>query len=421
MSATADSLAVQAGAKAFDVQRVRADFPVLHQEVNGKPLIYLDNGATTQKPKAVIDAITHYYAHDNANVHRGVHQLSERATEAFEGARETVRRFINAADAREIVFVRGTTEGINLVAQSFARPRLKPGDEIVLTQMEHHSNIVPWQLVCKQTGAVLKVVPINDDGELIYEEYVRLLNARTRLVAVVHVSNALGTINPIKRIVEAAHAHDVPVVVDGAQAVAHLPVDVQELGCDFYAFSGHKLYGPTGIGVLYGKLAHLQAMAPYEGGGEMILRVTFDQTTYAEPPHKFEAGTPHIAGAIALGEAIHYVSAHGLDVIGAHEDNVMQYAAERVAEIADVRLIGTASHKTSILSFVFDHVHAHDVGTIMDHQGLAIRAGHLCAMPVMQRYGITATARASFGMYNTREEADALIGGMHKVIEVMRP
>ena len=403
----------------LNVERIREDFPVLHQQIRGKHLVYLDNAATAQKPRAVIDAMSGYYERSNANVHRGVHTLSERATQAYENARDKVRRFLNAADCREIVFVRGTTEGINLVAQSFARPRLSAGDEILVTLLEHHSNIVPWQLVCQQTGAVLRVVPINDDGELVYDEFVKLFSERSRLFAVAHMSNALGTINPIKQMIEVAHAHGVPVVVDGAQAVPHLNVDVQALECDFYTFSGHKLYGPTGIGVLYGKRPHLEEMVPYQGGGEMIRKVTFEETLYAEPPYKFEAGTPHIAGVIGLGEAIDYIYSLGLETVAQHENDLLDYATEAVAEVRGLRLIGTAREKAGILSFILEGIHAHDIGTIMDHEGIAVRAGHLCAMPVMHRFGIAATARASFAMYNTRQEVDALVAGLHKVNEVM--
>lgn len=419
MTISAESLSRSNEPLVFDVHRIRQDFPVLHQQVKGEALVYLDNGATTQKPRSVIDAVADYYRQSNANVHRGVHALSERATQAYEGARERVRRFINAADNREIVFVRGTTEAINLVAQSFARPRLKEGDEIIITEMEHHSNIVPWQMVCHQTGAVLKVVPLNDEGELIYEEFVNLFSSRTRLLAVTHLSNALGTVNPIKEMIKEARTRNVAVVIDGAQATARLRVDVQDLDCDFYAFSGHKLYGPTGIGVLYGKQAHLQEMEPYQGGGEMIKRVTFEETLYADPPLKFEAGTPNIAGAIGLGEAIDYVERIGVEAITAHEDELVRLATWRCAEIPGLRLIGTAQHKSGIVSFVMEGVHPHDIGTIMDHQGVAIRAGHLCAMPVMQRFKIPALARASFAVYNTPQEVDTLISAMQTVYEVM--
>ncbi len=405
----------------LDVLAVRRDFPILEQEIDGRPLVYLDNGATTQKPGAVIDAVAEFYRRDNANVHRGVHRLSQRATDAYEQARAKVQGLLNASDVREIVFTRGTTEAINLVAQGFARPRLRAGDEVVVTEMEHHSNLVPWQMVCAQTGARLRVVPIDERGELVLDDYLALLNARTRLVAVAHLSNALGTVNPIKEMVDAAHGRDIPVVVDGAQAVARLGVDVQALGCDFYALSGHKIYGPTGIGALYGRLDHLRGMEPYQGGGEMILKVTLEEAVYAPPPYKFEAGTPNIAGAIGLGAAIDYVNRLGIETIAAHEAELLAYATRETARIGGVRLIGTARDKAGILSFVFDGVHAHDVGTIMDHEGIAVRAGHLCAMPVMQRFGIPATARASFGLYNTREEVDRLIAGMHKVLEIMRP
>ncbi len=414
-----DTIAKDSLPPLLNVERIREDFPALHQQIRGKQLVYLDNAATAQKPRAVIDAMSGYYERSNANVHRGVHTLSERATQAYENARDKVRRFLNAADCREIVFVRGATEGINLVAQSFARPRLSAGDEILVTLLEHHSNIVPWQLVCQQTGAVLRVVPINDAGELVYDEFVKLFSERSRLFAVAHMSNALGTINPIKQMIEVAHAHGVSVVVDGAQAVPHLNVDVQALECDFYTFSGHKLYGPTGIGVLYGKLPHLKEMVPYQGGGEMIRKVTFEETLYAEPPYKFEAGTPHIAGVIGLGEAIDYMNSLGLETVAQHENDLLDYATEAVAEVDGLRLIGTAREKAGILSFVLEGIHAHDIGTIMDHEGIAVRAGHLCAMPVMHRFGIAATARASFAMYNTRQEVDALVAGLHKVNEVM--
>jgi cysteine desulfurase/selenocysteine lyase len=419
MNIVAESVHQNVRIPGFDVQRIREEFPILHRQVRGKPLVYLDNGATTQKPRAVIEAISAYYEQSNANVHRGVHTLSERATHAYEEARKKVRQYINAGDVREIVFVRGTTEAINLVAESFARPHLREGDEIIITEMEHHSNIVPWQLVCQQTGAILKVAPINEDGELIYEAFTALFTERTRLLAVAHLSNALGTINPVKEMIEFAHALDVPVLVDGAQAVAHLKVDVQDLDCDFYAFSGHKLYGPTGIGVLYGKLAHLRGMPPYQGGGEMIRRVTFEESLYAEPPYRFEAGTPNIAGAIGMVEALDYIAALGLDDIIQHEDALVRRAMKHVSEIPGMRLIGTARHKAGILSFVLEGVHAHDIGTIMDHQGIAIRAGHLCAMPLMQRFGVPAVARASFGMYNTQDEVDKLVLGIRNVFEVM--
>ena len=403
---------------ALDVTRLRRDFPALHQEVYGKPLVYLDNAATTQKPQAVIDALSRYYARDNSNVHRGVHALSQRATEEYEGARDKVRRFLNARETREIVFVRGTTEAINLVASSFGRWRVKAGDEIILTELEHHSNIVPWQLLAEQTGALLRVVPITDEGELVMEEYQRLLGPRTRLVTVAHLSNALGTLNPVRRIIELAHARNVPVLLDGAQAAPHLKVDVQALDCDFYACSGHKLYGPTGIGVLYGKEKWLDAMPPYQGGGEMIRQVTFSKTTYGDLPYKFEAGTPDIAGAVGLGAAIDYLTAVGLDAVAAHERDLLEYALEAAAEVPGMHVVGRAREKASILSFVLDRIHPHDIGTILDRQGVAIRTGHHCAMPVMDHYCLPATARASFALYNTREEVDALIAGIHKVKEI---
>lgn len=401
----------------FDVARVRQDFPILRERAHGKPLVYLDNAATSQKPQVVIDTLTRYYRAENANIHRGIHYLSERATEAYEGARAAAARFLNAAEPREIVFVRSTTEAVNLVAQSYARPRLQPGDEVVISAMEHHSNIVPWQIVCEQTGAVLRVVPINDAGELVLEEYERLLGPRTRFVAMVHVSNALGTITPVRRIVELAHSRGIPVLLDGAQAAPRLPVDVRALDCDFYAFSGHKAYGPTGIGVLYGKARLLEAMPPYQGGGDMILSVSFEKTLYNVIPFKFEAGTPHIAGGIGLGAAIGYLTGIGLERIAAYEHALLSYATDRVAAVPGIRLIGTAKEKTGILSFVVEGVHAHDVGTILDREGIAIRTGHHCAQPVLQRFGVPATARASLAFYNTRAEIDALVAGLHKVRE----
>ncbi len=404
----------------FDVEKVRQDFPALHQEVRGKPLVYLDNGASAQKPKVVIDTVSQLYAHDYSNVHRGVHALAERSTKAFEATREKVRHFINARTTREIIFVRGTTEAINLVAQSYARNNLHKDDEIIITHMEHHSNIVPWQLVCEQTGALLRVVPINDSGELILEKFEKLLGPRTKLVALVHVSNALGTINPVRQIIELAHAQNVPVLLDSAQAVPHLKVDVQQLDCDFYAFSGHKMYGPSGIGVLYGKEALLDAMSPYHGGGEMIKYVTFEKTEYNELPHKFEAGTPNIAGTVGLGAAIDYLTDLDLDAIAAHEHDLLDYATKAASEVPGLKIIGTAPEKASILSFLLEGVHAHDIGTILDHEGIAVRAGHHCTMPLMRRFGVAATTRASFGLYNTREEVDALIAGIHKVKEVIR-
>ena len=405
---------------AVEVRHWRDDFPALRERVNGQVLVYLDNGATTQKPQVVIDAVAEFYAHDNANVHRAVHALSQRATEAYEAARGKVRRFLNAQAAEDIIFVRGTTEAINLVAQSYARPRLGPGDEILISAMEHHSNIVPWQMVCAQTGAVLKVAPINDAGELDLPAYERMVGPRTKLVAITHVSNALGSVVPATRVIEVAHGRGVPVLLDGAQAVAHLPVDVRALDCDFYAFSGHKIFGPTGIGVLYGKQALLEAMPPYQGGGDMISAVAFEHTEYNELPYKFEAGTPNIAGVIGLGAALDYVSDIGLDAIGAHEGDVLAYATTEVAAVPGLRIIGTAREKAGILSFVMEGVHPHDIGTILDQHGVAIRAGHHCAMPLMQRYGISGTARASFALYNTRSNVDALVSGLHKVREMFR-
>jgi cysteine desulfurase/selenocysteine lyase len=407
-----------AAAERLDVERVRADFPALHQEAHGKPLVYLDNAATTQKPQPVIDAVRSFYERDCANVHRGVHALSQRATVAYENARSAIKKHLGANDSREIVFTRGTTEAINLVAASFVRPRLNPGDEVLISAMEHHSNIVPWQLLCEERKAKLMVVPIDDDGDIILDEYERLLTDRTRIVALVHVSNALGTVNPVRKMIEIAHSRDVPVLLDGAQAVPHLAVDVTELDCDFFAFSAHKVYGPTGIGALYGKRSHLLEMVPYQGGGDMILSVSFDETIYNEPPHRFEAGTPNIEGAIGLAAALSYIDALGLDVVAAHEADLLARATQMVTEIGGVRLIGNARHRAGALSFVMDGIHPHDVGTILDSEGIAVRAGHHCAQPVMQRYNISATVRASFGLYNTHQEIDALVRGLGKVKEV---
>ncbi len=403
-----------------DLAKIRADFPVLAERIHGQQLVYLDNAATTQKPRVVIEAIAHYYEHVNANIHRGVHTLSERATEAHDAARETVRRFLNAADTREIIFVRGATEAINLVAQTFGRANLGAGDEVLITAMEHHSNIVPWQMVCEEKGAHLRVAPIDDRGELLLDEFARLIGPRTKLVAVTQVSNALGTVTPLRRMIELAHRQGVPVLVDGAQAAPHLAVDMQALDCDFYAFSGHKVYGPTGIGVLYGKRAFLDAMPPYQGGGDMISSVTFEKTIYNELPYKFEAGTPDICGAIALGVALEYVGKLGMEKIAAHEQDLLAYATEKVGALPDVHLIGTARERAGVLSFLMDSVHPHDLGTILDREGIAIRTGHHCAQPVMDRYQISATARASFGVYNTREEIDALAAGIRKAHEVFR-
>ncbi len=402
----------------FGVEKIRQDFPALRGKVHGKPLVYLDNAATSQKPQVVIDTVTRYYLSENSNVHRGVHFLSELATQAYESARTRVRQFLNAAHEREIIFTRGTTESINLVAHSYGRSRIKAGDEIVISAIEHHSNIVPWQMVCEEKGATLRVIPVNDAGELLLEEYERLLCDRTKLVSVAYVSNALGTINPVRQIIALAHRRGIPVLLDGAQAAPHLAVDVQDLECDFYAFSGHKLFGPTGIGILYGKAELLEAMPPYQGGGDMISVVTFEKTLYNSLPYKFEAGTPHIAGAIGLAAGIDYVQRIGLNRIAAYETDLLAYGTELLSAIPGLRIIGTAKEKAGVLSFVLDGIHAHDVGTILDHDGIAIRAGHHCAMPVMKRFGVPATARASLAFYNTREELDALAKGLHKVIEV---
>jgi cysteine desulfurase/selenocysteine lyase len=402
----------------FDVQRVRRDFPILTERIHGKPLVYLDNAATTQKPRSVIDAMVRSYAEDNANIHRGVHLLSERATRAYEDAREKVQKFLNAPNAREIIFVRGTTEAINLVAQTFGRANVGKGDQVLITEMEHHSNIVPWQMLCEEKGAELKVLPITDEGELRMDLLDGLLTDRTRIVSVVHVSNSLGTINPIKAIVEKAHKLGIPVLVDGAQAVAHMPVDVQALGCDFYALSGHKLFGPTGIGVLWGRLPLLEAMPPYQGGGDMISAVTFKKTTYNVVPNKFEAGTPNIAGSVGLGAAIDYLKTLDSAAIHAYEDELLAYGTRALTSVPGIRMIGTASHKASILAFVMDDVHPHDIGTILDQEGVAIRTGHHCTQPLMERLCVPATARASLALYNTKEEIDALIGALGKVREI---
>jgi len=402
----------------LDAARVRRDFPILARTVNGRPLVYLDSGASSQRPQAVLRAVEEYETHSHANIHRGVHALSQAATEAFEGARERVRRFINARSTREIIFVRGTTEAINLVAQSYARPRLKAGDEILISALEHHANIVPWQMVCEQTGAVLKVAPINKRGEFLFEEYARLLSPRTRIVAVAHVSNALGTILPLKRIVDAAHAHGAVVLVDGAQAVPHTRVDVRALGCDFYSFSGHKLYGPTGIGVLYGREELLQSMPPWQGGGDMILTVSFEKSTYNELPARFEAGTPNISGAVGLAAAMDYVESLGLDAIAAHEHRLVTLATAELERIPGVHIVGTAPDKASIVSFTMDGVHPHDLGTILDHEGVAVRTGHHCAMPLMTFLGLPATVRASFACYNTEADVASLIAAVRKAREV---
>jgi cysteine desulfurase / selenocysteine lyase len=402
----------------LDVARIRKDFPILKQKVHGKPLVYLDNAATSQKPQVVIDAEVKLYREYFSNVHRGVHLLSQQSTDAYEKARDKVQNFLNARSSQEIIFTRGTTEGINLIAQTYGQQHVQAGDEILISAMEHHSNIVPWQMLCAQKGAILKVIPINDAGEILLEEYEKLLSERTRLVGIVHLSNALGTINPIQQMIAMAHQRGIPVLVDGAQAVPHIAADVQALDCDFYVFSGHKLFGPTGIGVLYGKQELLETMPPYQGGGDMILSVSFEKTEYNVLPFRFEAGTPNIAGAIALGAAIDYVQGIDLDQIAAYEDQLLAHATEAIKEIPGIRLIGTARNKASVLSFLIKGVHPHDIGTILDREGIAIRAGHHCAQPVMKRFGVPATARASFAFYNTLEEVDALVAGIRKVQEV---
>jgi cysteine desulfurase / selenocysteine lyase len=396
----------------LDATRIRQDFPVLWQRVHDRPLVYLDNAATSQKPHAVLDRLMRYYREENANIHRGVHTLSVAATDAYDAARERVRQFINAADVREIVFVRGTTEAINLVAATYGRVHVGAGDEVVISEMEHHSNIVPWQMLCEEKGARLRVIPMTDEGELQLDAYARLLGPRTRLVAVTHVSNALGTINPIEEIVRLAHERGIPVLVDGAQAVAHMAVDIQAIGCDFYAFSGHKVFGPTGIGVLYGRASLLEAMPPYQGGGDMIRSVTFERTLYADTPQKFEAGTPNIAGVAGLDAAIAYLSDVGLDRVAAYEHELLAYGTEALSRIDGLRLTGTARRKAGILSFVIDGIHPHDIGTILDRAGIAIRAGHHCCQPLMARLGVPATARASLACYNTREDIDALVSSI---------
>ena len=408
---------IQASPTVLDVERIRRDFPILQRLIRDKPLVYLDSAATTQKPRQVLDALARYYAHSNANIHRGVYVLSEEATAAYDEARKKVQHFINARSCREVVFTRNSTESINLVAQSFGRQNIGPGDEILITHMEHHSNIVPWQLLCEQTHARLRVAPIDDHGELLMDEFERRLNAKTKLVAVVHLSNSLGTINPVSEIIDMAHQRSVPVLIDGSQAAYHMPVDVQALDCDFYVFTGHKLYGPTGIGVLYGREALLDSMPPYMGGGDMIRSVTFEKTTYADLPNKFEAGTPHIAGAVGLGAAVDYITEIGFDKITVHEKDLMEYGTAALSEIPGLRIIGTARHKASVLAFVLKGAHPHDVGTIVDMAGVSIRTGHHCTQPVMERFGVPATARASVAMYNTRKEIDQLVHALHRVRE----
>ncbi len=403
----------------FDVEKVRRDFPILLETVHGRPLVYLDNAATSQKPDAVIDAIADYYRHDNANIHRGVHLLSQRATREYEQARGRVHKFLNTRRTSEVIFVRGATEAINLVAQTYGRAHVGSGDEVVITAMEHHSNIVPWQMLCQEKGAVLRVAPINDAGELLVDELEKLLSPRTKILSITHLSNALGSIVPVRELVSLAHARGIPVLVDGAQAVPHLPVDVQDLDCDFYAFSGHKIYGPTGIGVLYGKAELLESMPPWQGGGDMISSVTFEKTRYNKIPYKFEAGTPDIAGVIGLGAAIAYVERIGLNAIAEHEDRLLKYATESISSIGGVRLIGTAAKKAGVLSFAMEHIHPHDLGSILDHEGIAVRTGHHCAQPVMDRFHVPATVRASLALYNTKSEIDALAEGIEKAKRLM--
>ncbi|MEM9886134.1 MAG: cysteine desulfurase [Bacteroidota bacterium] len=404
----------------IDIQKIRKQFPLLEREMNGKPIVFLDNAASSQKPDVVVKALEHYYEHQHANVHRGVYGLSQEATDAFEAGREKVRRFLNADSTDEIIFTKGTTDSINLVASSFGRHFLKAGDEVVVSTMEHHSNIVPWQMVCEQTGAKLKVIPINEEGEILLEEYEKLLNERTKIVSVVHVSNTLGTINPIAAIIEKAHAKDIPVLIDGAQATPHVKIDVQALDADFYAFSAHKVYGPTGMGVLYGKRKWLDLMPPYQGGGEMIATVSFEKTTYNELPYKFEAGTPNIAGSVALGAAIDFVEAIGQENIAQHEAELLAYATSELSKIEGLRIIGRAENKASVVSFLVDDIHPYDLGTILDKQGIAVRTGHHCTQPLMDRYGIPGTVRASFAAYNTKEEVDKLVEGVIRAVSILK-
>jgi cysteine desulfurase / selenocysteine lyase len=424
MMAKATSAAHEVGsplssaAQGFDVQRIREDFPILSQRVHGKPLVYLDNAATSQKPVTVIDAERRFYLEDCANIHRGVHLLSERATKAYEDVRVKIQHLLNASEPRQIVFVRGTTEAINLVVSSYARRSLQAGDEVVITAMEHHANIVPWQMLREEKGIVLRVAPINDRGELIFEEFEKLLGPRTRFVSVTHVSNVLGTVNPVRKIVQAAHRWNVPALVDGAQAAPHMKIDVQELDCDFYAFSSHKVFGPTGVGALYGKARLLESMPPYQGGGDMISSVSFEKTTYNTIPYKFEAGTPNIGATIGLGAAIDYVNGLGIENLARHEHELLAYATEKVSQIPGVRIIGTAQAKASVVSFVLDGVHPHDVGTVLDQEGIAVRTGHHCAQPLMERFKVPATARASLAFYNTKEEIDALAAAIVKVKQI---
>jgi len=420
MKAAAETYAPTMSKGIFDVERVRADFPILNRTVNGKPLIYLDNAATSQKPTRVIETLRRYYREENSNIHRGVHYLSQKATAEYEGARKKLSSFINARTPNEIIYVRGATEGINLVAQSFVQERIKPGEEILISEMEHHSNIVPWQIVCEKTGAKLKVVPINDKGEIILEEYEKMLTPKVKFVSLVYISNSLGTVNPVRQMIEMAHAHNIPVLIDGAQAVSHSKVDVQGLDCDFFVFSGHKMFGPTGIGVLYGKSEYLEKMPPYQGGGDMIKSVTFEKTVYNDLPYKFEAGTPNIAGAIGLGSAVDYLNEVDLDAVYAYEQDLLAYATEAVKNVDGLRIIGTARNKTAVISFMLEDVHPHDIGTIIDSEGVAIRTGHHCTQPVMQRFGVPATARASFALYNTKGEIDVLVKSINKAKKVFQ-
>jgi cysteine desulfurase/selenocysteine lyase len=415
-----DTVAAKAGLAAFDVRKIRKDFPILSRKIRGKALVYLDNAASTQKPRVVLDAEQHFYVEQYANVHRGVHVLSQEATSAYDQARRKIQALVNAREDREIVFVRGTTEAINLVAQTYGRRHVGFGDEVLITALEHHSNIVPWQMLCEEKGARLRVAPIDDAGEVPLDSFEALLSPRTKIVAIAHVSNALGTVLPVKRMVEMAHEWKIPVLVDGAQAVARGPVDVQEIGCDFYAFSGHKLYGPTGTGVLYGRAEILESMPPWQGGGDMIRSVTFEKTTYNDLPYRFEAGTPNIAGVVGFGAAVDYVEGIGLPAIAAHEADLLDYATTALRAIPEVRLVGTARERQGVVSFLVEGIHAHDVGTVLDAEGIAVRAGHHCAQPVMDRYGIPATVRASFSVYNLREEIDALAAGIRKVVEMFR-
>jgi len=410
--------AVQETNNIYDVYRIREDFPILKTKVRNKPLVYFDNAATTQKPQQVIDTLSKYYNSMNANIHRGVHYLSNIATDAYEDARIKVKNFINAASEKEIIFTKGTTESINLVANSFGKSNLKEGDEIIISNMEHHSNIVPWQLICNEKKAKLKIIPIDDNGEIIFDEFVKLISDKTKLISIVYISNSLGTINPVKDIIEIAHKYDIPVLLDAAQTVNHKTVDVQKLDCDFLAFSGHKLYGPTGIGVLYGKEKFLEAMPPFMGGGDMIAKVTFEETTYNELPYKFEAGTSNIADAIGLGSAIDYITSIGMEKIFVHEASLLEYATQKLEEVPGLKIIGTAKQKSAVISFVFDNIHPHDVGTFLDFEGVAVRTGHHCTQPVMQRYNIPATSRASFGLYNTTEEIDTLADSLKRIVEV---